>query len=64
MLEKEDIVAAETRIKAVLSGLEWDVFRLYVQRKSYLEIAEALGRTEKSVDNAIYRIKNKLKRLI
>ncbi|MDQ2725750.1 MAG: RNA polymerase sporulation sigma factor SigH [Actinomycetota bacterium] len=44
----------------VLSGLEVDVLRLYVDGKSYQEIAVDLGRHAKSVDNALQRIKRKL----
>ena len=46
----------------VLSPYEKKVFALYAEELSYKEIAERLGRDEKSVDNAIYRIKSKLKK--
>src|SRR5947207_9759699 len=45
---------------AMLSGLEVDVLRLYVEGKSYQEIGEQLGRHVKSIDNALQRIKRKL----
>jgi RNA polymerase sporulation-specific sigma factor len=45
-----------------LSSYEKKVFSLYLQKKSYSEIAEELGKTEKSVDNALTRVKNKIKR--
>ena len=44
----------------MLSGLEVDVLRLYVEGKSYQEIGEELGRHVKSIDNALQRIKRKL----
>jgi RNA polymerase sporulation-specific sigma factor len=44
----------------MLSGLEVDVLRLYVEGKSYHEIGEHLGRHVKSIDNALQRIKRKL----
>jgi RNA polymerase sporulation-specific sigma factor len=44
----------------MLSGLEVDVLRLYVDGKSYEEIALDLGRRTKSVDNALQRIKRKI----
>src|SRR5947209_10839699 len=44
----------------MLSGLEVDVLRLYVEGKSYQEIGEKLGRHVKSIDNALQRIKRKL----
>lgn len=46
-----------------LSRLERDVFTLYLKGCSYNEIAEKLQKDVKSVDNAIYRIKKKLKEL-
>lgn len=44
----------------VLSPLESQVLRLYVDGKSYQEIADRLGRHVKSVDNALQRIKRKV----
>jgi RNA polymerase sigma-H factor len=44
----------------LLSGLEVDVLRLYVEGRSYQEIGEELGRHVKSIDNALQRIKRKL----
>lgn len=43
-----------------LSAFERDVLRLYVEGKSYQEIAESLGRHTKAVDNALQRIKRKM----
>ncbi len=45
-----------------LSPLEKKAFALYLEKKSYAEIATALGRKEKTVDNAIFRVKSKIKR--
>jgi RNA polymerase sporulation-specific sigma factor len=44
----------------MLSVLEVDVLRLYVEGKSYQEISERLGRHVKSIDNALQRIKRKV----
>jgi RNA polymerase sporulation-specific sigma factor len=44
----------------MLSGLEVDVLRLYVEGKSYQEIGDKLGRHVKSIDNALQRIKRKV----
>jgi RNA polymerase sporulation-specific sigma factor len=44
----------------MLSGLEVDVLRLYVEGKSYQEIGDTLGRHVKSIDNALQRIKRKV----
>jgi RNA polymerase sporulation-specific sigma factor len=62
-----DLVISAERIRAlqqhfddVLSDLEAEVLRLYVDGKSYQEIAEVLQRHVKSIDNALQRIKRKL----
>ncbi len=61
LLEAEKAKELEKRIQSSLSNFEWSVFCLYIQKKSYSEIAEAVRRPVKSVDNAICRIKKKLK---
>ncbi len=43
-----------------LSDLEVEVLRMYVEGRSYVEIAEILSRRTKSVDNALQRIKRKI----
>jgi RNA polymerase sporulation-specific sigma factor len=43
-----------------LSGFESDVLVLYVDGKSYSEIAQQLGRHPKAVDNALQRVKRKV----
>ncbi len=42
-----------------LSSFESKVLRLYMDGRSYQEIAETLGRHAKSVDNALQRVKRK-----
>ncbi len=44
----------------MLSRLEVEVLRLYVEGKSYQEISVQLGRRVKSIDNALQRVKRKL----
>ena len=62
LLEKEAVMRAEKKIRSALSELEWSVLCLYLDKKSYDEISEELGIAKKSVDNALYRIKKKLKK--
>ncbi len=50
-------------IKSKLSGFEASVFELYAEGEKYTEIAQKLGKSPKSVDNAIQRIKEKTKGL-
>lgn len=49
------------KIKKELSEFELKVLKLYLQGKSYKDIANQLDKNEKSIDNAIVRIKSKLK---
>ncbi len=60
------VVADERRLRMrrsmddLLSGLEVEVLRLYLEGQSYQEIGDRLGRHTKSIDNALQRIKRKL----
>jgi len=56
----ERMQSMRTSMAEMLSGLEVDVLKLYVEGKSYQEIGEQLGRHVKSIDNALQRIKRKL----
>ena len=55
-----DVSLLLARIDGLLSDFERKVFRLYLGGYSHRFIAETLGRSEKSIDNAVYRIKKKL----
>ena len=46
------------------TSLEKRIFLMYLDSKSYKEIAREVGKSEKSVDNAIYRVKSKMKKLL
>ena len=65
----EDLVLARERTEELyselalcLSGLEKNVLSLYLEGLSYREIAFRLGKQEKSIDNAVQRIRRKLAR--
>ena len=45
-----------------LSKLEKEILSYYIEGMSYSEIAQIIGRSEKSVDNAIQRIRAKMVR--
>ena len=49
------------RIKVILTDLEEQVFTLLISGFKYKEIAQILDKDEKSIDNAIQRIKTKIK---
>lgn len=49
-------------LRGELSGFEAKVLKFYLRGGSYLEIAAQAGRSTKSVDNAVQRIRRKLAR--
>jgi len=60
VISSDRIRAMQAHLDEVLSDLEAEVLRLYVDGKSYHEIASVLRRHVKSIDNALQRIKRKL----
>ncbi|MEA2451915.1 MAG: polymerase sporulation-specific sigma factor [Actinomycetota bacterium] len=60
VISAEEIAAIKESMGKVLSELETEVLQLYMDGKSYQEIAGYLGRHVKSIDNALQRIKRKL----
>ena len=60
-LEKEREQALEEHIEKELSRFERQVLDLYLTGMGYTEIAHVLNRDEKSADNALQRIRNKLR---
>ncbi|MBO4235564.1 MAG: sigma-70 family RNA polymerase sigma factor [Firmicutes bacterium] len=60
-LLKEAIDALFDEAQEKLSPLEQSVFSGIMQGKPYTEIAEELGKSPKSIDNATQRIKKKIK---
>ncbi len=63
VIDKENISVLESLIESRLSSLEKEVIQYYMNGLSYVEIAELLGRSPKSVDNALQRIKTKLNQI-
>jgi len=47
-------------LKGQLSGFEANILGLYLGGLSYFEIAQEIGRPQKSVDNAVQRIRHKV----
>ena len=60
LIDREDLSFIEGRIGQMLSGLEKEVLVRYMEGKSYVEIADEMGRHVKSIDNALQRVKRKL----
>jgi len=64
IINQENLGNIHQKINEVLSGLEQEVLAAYLDGKSYQEIAEALGRHVKSIDNALQRVKRKLEKYL
>lgn len=63
-ISKESLSELNEKISSALTEFECSVFRLYLEDLSYEDISRALSRSKKSVDNAITRIKAKLRKLL
>lgn len=64
LIDKENADTLAKEIEKELSVFENQVLDLYLTGMGYLQIAKVLGKDEKSTDNALFRIKNKVKKLI
>ncbi|WP_343247470.1 RNA polymerase sporulation sigma factor SigH [Diplocloster hominis] len=60
LIDQEAAVSLEKRIDRSLSDFEKEVLDRYLAGNNYAQIAAALEKTPKSVDNALQRVKNKL----
>ena len=60
LIGRESYEAVARDIENALSKLEREALSLYLQGLSYQQIAAAMGRSTKCVDNAIQRVKKKL----
>jgi RNA polymerase sporulation-specific sigma factor len=60
VISSEEVRQMQTSFGEILSDLEAHVLGLYLEGKSYQEIAATLRRHVKSIDNALQRIKRKV----
>lgn len=63
-LDKERVAYLENVIENELSTFEKQVLDLYMTGMSYTQIAKVLGRDEKSTDNALQRLKSKIRKML
>ena len=63
-LDKERMEYLEGEIQKELSTLEKQVLDLYLTGMTYSQIAKVLGKEEKSTDNALQRVKSKMKKIL
>ena len=64
LIDKENMLSLERKIEEELSAFEKQVLDLYLTGMSYSQIARVLGRDEKSTDNALQRMKSKIRKVI
>ena len=63
VVEKESYQQIYAMVRTMLSAMENEVLALYLEGKDYTEIAKLLGKTDKSIDNALQRIKGKIRKI-
>lgn len=61
VINKEELEQMRKKVDAALSKMEKEVLAYYLQGMNYTQIAEIMQKPAKSIDNALQRIRNKLK---
>ena len=61
ILEQERLNALYSVIRNTLSDFEYRVWQYYMSGRTAAEIGRLLGKDEKSISNAVYRIRKKLR---
>lgn len=64
LIDKENVEDLERRIAKELSDFERQVFELHLTGMGYVQIAKVLGKDEKSTDNAIQRMRSKIRKIV
>ena len=64
VIDRESAAELEELIERQLSAFESQVLDLHLTGMSYTQIAKVLGKDEKSTDNALQRVKAKVKKLL
>lgn len=64
VIEKASYQQLYEKVRKLLSPMENEVLELYLEGKDYTEIAGILGKTDKSIDNALQRIKAKIRKVV
>lgn len=63
VIEKTSFQQTCKKVKGCLSSMENEVMELYLEGRDYTEIAKIMGKSDKSVDNALQRIKTKIRKI-
>ena len=61
VIERESLKRIDSLIRMALSDFEYHVWCLYTSGKTAAEIAVEAGRSKKSIENAVFRIRKKLR---
>lgn len=64
LMEDQDVKAIIETLQHYLSRFEFGILMLWLEGRSYQEIGRRLGKHRKSVDNGLWRVKCKIKRLL
>lgn len=62
VIDRENLESLERTIEQELSSFEKQVLELCITGMNYTEIARVLGRTDKATDNALQRVKSKIRK--
>ena len=63
VIEQERWVAYKKRLEQNLSKMENKVLQYYLDGNHYIQIAEIMGKSPKSIDNALQRIRQKIRQI-
>lgn len=61
LIEKENYDHCRMQVMALLSAREWEILQCIMEGASYVQAAEKLGTSVKSVDNAMQRVRRKMR---
>lgn len=64
VIDRENTLSLEQKLNTRLSKMERGVLQLFLSGMVYTEIAKTMGKSPKSIDNALQRIRKKLVRAI
>jgi len=64
VIDNENVAGLKETIERELSDFEKKVLDSYIKGKSYGQIAKELGKDEKATDNALQRVKTKIRKAI
>ena len=64
ILEEERVQALHSLISKNLSKYEYRIWQLYMSGRTAKEIGDTVGKSEKSIENAIYRTRKKLRSIL